>query len=520
LPRTYTADDIAAIVPDIVWHGDHIIPADDMAQNFNVPVEYTVYAQDPSIFKKYTVTTKIEAPYSSVARITEFIIDGNPGDIDDENDKITVTLPYDYPEDKLKDVVPEIKWEGKTLTPDEDDAQDFTQPVRYVVIAEDPNVINPYDIIVQYAESPDSTAKITEFIIDNTPGVIDDENDKITVTLPYDYPDEKLKDAIPEIKWEGSKIEPNEGVPQDFTKPVTYTVTALDPRVTNPYDIIIEHEAPDSTAKITEFVIDTYYGVIDEDEGTITVTVPYDYPSSKLENAVPAIKWVGSDIEPDEGAAQDFTKPVKYVVTAQNPNVKNEYDINIEIAAKPYTPPGPYFPSKDARIIEFKIDEYKGVIHHQEGIIVVTLPYDYPVSELVNKVPAIRWVGSDIEPDDNLAQNFTKALDYVVTAEDKSVSKRYDIFVSFAEQDESDVTEEEEVEDLEKEEEEEEEEKDDDKKEEENDDDDDEDVPVDDNDDDANPNTGLFVSIMPFISFAITAFVTGKLEKKFKKKSM
>lgn len=61
LPNTYTAAMIANKVPQIVWVGNTLVPDENAAQNFNVPVGYTVTAIDPAISKQYTVTVLIDS---------------------------------------------------------------------------------------------------------------------------------------------------------------------------------------------------------------------------------------------------------------------------------------------------------------------------------------------------------------------------------------------------------------------------------------------------------------------------
>ncbi len=526
LPYDYPTEELEDKVPEIVWSGESITPNENEAQDFTKPVEYIVKAEAPDVSKDYDIIVKYEdSPYvpNKIAEITEFKIDEYEGEIDPEKGTITVTLPYDYPEEELENKVPEIEWVGEDIEPDDNKAQDFTEPVKYTVTAEDPTVTKDYDIVIKY-EDPDKTAKITEFKIDEYEGEIDDEEGAITVTLPYDYPQEELEDKIPEIKWTGKDIDPDDNVPQDFTKPVTYKVTAQDPTIVKEYDIVIEYEEPNTDAKIIEFYIDSYKGEIDQDKGIITVTVPYNYPNSELENKVPSIIWVGKDITPDEDEAQDFTEDIKYTVTAQDPSVKKDYDIVVKHTEKPVTPVIPTIPEKDkeAKIIEFYIDEHKAEIDQDKGIITITLPADYPEEELKNKVPEIIWVGEDIEPDENKAQDFTKPLSYTVTAEDPTISKKYDIIVEFAPEQTPDVEEIPEEDDSTEEEEEETPSEDpveeNDPVEEDKVPEDDEEIPEEDNEeieeDDGPVPTGIALSFVPFIVSAVTVVVSGKMGKK------
>lgn len=529
LPFDYPQEELENKIPEIVWSGKDISPDEDEPQDFTKPVEYIVTAEDSDVKKDYDIIIKYEdVPYvpSKDAEITEFKIDEYEGEIDPDKGTITVTLPYDYPEEELKNKVPEIKWVGNDITPDDDKPQNFTEPVTYTVTAEDPTITKDYDIVIKYVD-PDKEAKIVEFKIDEYEGEINDEDGTITVTLPFDYPQDELENKVPEIIWVGKDIDPDDNEAQDFTEPLTYKVTAEDPTITKEYDIVIDYEDPSTDAKIVEFYIDSYKGIINQDKGIIIVTVPYNYPDSELKNKVPSIIWVGKDITPNEDEAQDFTEDVKYTVTAQDPSVKKAYDIVVKHADKPVTPVIPSTPTipekdKEAKIIEFYIDEHKAEIDQDKGIITITLPADYPEEELRNKVPEIIWVGEDIEPDENKAQDFTKPLSYTVTAEDPTISKKYDIIVEFAPEQTPDVEETPEEDDSTEEEEEETpsedpveendpvEEDETPEKEEEIPEEDDEEI----EEDDGPVPTGIALSFVPFIVSAVTVVVSGKMGKK------
>lgn len=509
-------------------------------QDFTKPVVYTVTSQDKTVRNDYTVNVVVDYP-DTTAKIYEFYIDDYKAEIEQESGVITVTLPYDYPQETLKNKIPEIVWGGKTLTPGENEAQNFTHTVKYTVAAEDSLITKDYNVVIKYEKAPyvpSKAAKITEFKIDEYEGKINDDEGVITVTLPYDYPEEELKDKVPEIEWVGKDIAPDEDTAQDFTKPVEYTVTAEDVTVVKKYDVVIEYENPDDTAKITKFKIDEYEGVIDQDKGTITIVVPYNYPDSELENKVPHIEWSGKTITPDEDEAQDFTKPLEYTVVAQNPDVSKTYDIVIKHTDKPVVPSTPthseHIKDKEAKIIEFWIDEYKAEIDQEKLEIIVILPHDYPEDELEHKVPKIVWTGEDIEPDDDEAQDFTKSLEYTVTAEDTSIKKTYNVIVTFTPEDEPDVEEtfREDEEDKPVDEEDDtpetedipeidedtvdEEDDDDNEKENKKEDDKEEDNEEEEDDADAPVPTGVALGLVPFVVSAITVVVTGKRGKKDK----
>jgi hypothetical protein len=128
------------------------------AQDFSVPVDYTVTAEDGSQ-QVYTVTIS-KAPVSSACDITEFSIVGQiSSDIDGQD--ITVVMPYGTTVSALTptiDISP-----AATVDPLSGVAQDFTSPVGYTVVAEDEETYKEYTVTVQIATP---TISVTETQID------------------------------------------------------------------------------------------------------------------------------------------------------------------------------------------------------------------------------------------------------------------------------------------------------------------------------------------------------------------
>lgn len=85
-------------------------------------------------------------------------------------------------------------------------------------------------------------------------------------------------------------------------------------------------------ARIYSFVINGLYtGIIDEDAKTITVGVP---ASVNVKELVPSIDFSAyATLRPADGAAQDFTDPVVYVV--DNNTAHAEYTVTVNVIDKP-----------------------------------------------------------------------------------------------------------------------------------------------------------------------------------------
>jgi hypothetical protein len=104
-------------------------------------------------------------------------------------------------------------------------------------------------------------------------------------------------------------------VPQDFTNPVYYTVTAMDGTTVQYMVEAVVHDA-DNEKSILSFTIDGVEGDINEIAKEVEVMMPEGTDVTQL---VPTIVVSeGATVEPTSGVAQDFTNPVTYTVTAQN----------------------------------------------------------------------------------------------------------------------------------------------------------------------------------------------------------
>lgn len=140
------------------------------------------------------------------------------------------------------------------------------------------------------------------------------KNDSILATLPRNV---DLTQLVPNIKIsEKASITPNSGVKQDFSKVVTYKVTAED-QTTKTYKAFIQKEKLTGSEMLSfsvtlgtktykAYFLSTY----------VYIDLPYE---TDLTNLTPEIEISeGATISPAVGEAQDFSKPVKYVVTAEN----------------------------------------------------------------------------------------------------------------------------------------------------------------------------------------------------------
>ncbi len=169
------------------------------------------------------------------------------------------------------------------------------------------------------------TASANNTLSTDVTGTINETDHTILLPVPYGT---DVTALIPTVAFSGSSVSPSSGVPQDFTNPVTYTVTAED---SSTQDYIVTVTAALNTAKaITafSFTSSSVTRLINETDHTIAVSVPAGTDVTAL---TPTITFFGSSLSPASGVSQDFTNPVTYTVTADDASTQ-DYVVTVTVA--------------------------------------------------------------------------------------------------------------------------------------------------------------------------------------------
>lgn len=386
--------DLSKLAPSIVHTGVSVSPESGRTQNFLEPVQYTVTAADGTT-QVYTVTAST-LPNSAKA-ITRFTLTGRQATI--EGTMITLTVPFGT---DIDGITPVVQHTGQSLSPASSEEQDFSKPVIYTVTAADGTTAQ-YTVIVTVAKS--DAKRITTFIVRARSATIVGSN--ITVTVPFDT---DLTALTPTIVFDGANVSPASGVPQDFSSPVEYTVTAHDGS-TRVYTVTVTR-APSDAREITSFTVLGIEGTI---IGTaITLTVPFGTNRNGL---APVISHNGVSLSPASGTPRDFRSPVMYTVTAIDGSMRT-YTVTITEAL-----------NSARNITSFTLAGVAGMIvdgGEDTGTISVTVPFG---TTLTGLTPTIVHQGDSIEPPG--PQNFTTPVEYTVTA-DNGEEKVYTVTVTVA----------------------------------------------------------------------------------------
>jgi hypothetical protein len=160
-------------------------------------------------------------------------------------------------------------------------------------------------------DTPQATSDITSFTLAGVAGNISGTN--ITVEVPAGT---DVTSLTPVITHNGASID--KSGPQDFTSPVTYTVTAQDGTAkTYTVTVTVTGGPPQGADGITSFILAGVAGII---SGTnITLELP---AGTNVTALIPIIGYNGKSIYPFASSPQDFTDPVMYTVIAQDDSPK------------------------------------------------------------------------------------------------------------------------------------------------------------------------------------------------------
>jgi hypothetical protein len=373
--------------------------------DFTSPVTYTVTAADNTT-KVYTVTVTVAPSAAKDLGPYQFFTVNNPALSVDvtasiSGTQITAIVPFGA---NITNLIATFTTTGAsvsvgtTVQVSGQTANDFTNPVTYTVTAADGST---QDYTVTVINSLSADKDILQFTVLNVDGIVN--GTAIALTVPFGT---DVTALIPTIVINGKSVNPVSGVPQDFTSPVQYTVTAAD-NTTKVYTVTVTI-AGNSDKDITRFTVnglDASISTTSPTTGIIALNVP---TGSSLTNLSPVVTITGVSVTPASGVAQDFTNPVDYVVKAADGTTKT-YTVTI----------GTVNGNGTKLISSFTILGVSGSITNgqQSATVTVVLPAG---TNLDGQTPTIVINASSISPPSRVPQNFPNPVIYTVKAADGS----------------------------------------------------------------------------------------------------
>lgn len=269
-----------------------------------------------------------------------------------------------------------------------------------------------------WVSNTDTSITSFNFSSPSVTGTVNNTNHTVTLTVPYGTNVTSLTPTI--VLATGATISPTSGSAQNFTSPVTYTVTARDALTTQAFTVTVNSEAaPSSDAFITAFSFSSpaASGTINETNHTITFSVPYGTSVTSLSPTITLSG--GATVSPTSDSAQNFTSPVTYTVTAQDAVTTRQYVVTVNVALNP---------AKAITAFNFNVlnPAVTGTITEGSHTISLDVPQGTSVTALV---PTITITGSSVSPASGVARDFTNPVTYTVTAAD-STTQAYTVTVN------------------------------------------------------------------------------------------
>ncbi|WP_207491899.1 DUF5018 domain-containing protein [Aridibaculum aurantiacum] len=190
--------------------------------------------------------------------------------------------------------------------------------------------IQIHDLVAHASTTLSTEANITSFKLPGQIGneVINAAAGTVAINVPLGTP---LTSVVPQSIGVSSQatISPSATTARNFTSPVAYTVTAQDGTTTKTWTVTVS-EVASSAKEITAFKLSPDQlgsASINSASGTISVQMPH---TAALTSIAPSIFTLSANatVSPSATAAQNFSAPVVYTVTAQDNSTKT-WTVNV-----------------------------------------------------------------------------------------------------------------------------------------------------------------------------------------------
>lgn len=420
--------DLGLLAPDSIGlsRGASVSPAVGVVQDFRNPVLYSVTSQDGSTTRDWTVTVTVSPPSSATA-ITSFDIPElvAPVTIHGSVQLILGTVPYGT---DITNLIPSIVVSrGASIDPASGVANDFTNPVTYIVVAEDGITAQDWVVAIMVEDNSETDIISFDMLELISPAIIDPALHTVTAAVPFGT---DITALVPTIEVSGgATIDPASDVALDFTSPVTYTVTAEDGIEEQVWTVTVTEGLASSETDITAFTIPELASPasINNASHTVVGTVPY---GTDVRALVPTIDVsLGATISPASDLAMDFSSTVSYTVTAQDGTTVHIWTVDIQI-----------LPNTATDITSFDIPELVSAATIDPALhtVVGTVPYGTDIRALVPDIEVS--AGASINPLSGTSTDFSSPVSYTVTAEDGTTSMDWMISILVAPNTETDIT--------------------------------------------------------------------------------
>lgn len=275
--------------------------------------------------------------------------------------------------------------------------------------------------------STTSSAKaITAYSLNGVTGTINETGKTIAVTVPYGT---DVTTLVATFTTTGSGVtvgttpQVSGATANDFSSPLTYTVTAADGS-TSSYTVTVLVAASSAKA-ITAFSLAGVTASINETYKSIGIVLPY---GTDVHGLIATFISIGTDVkvngvtQTSGVTANDFSSPVNYVVTAADGSTVS-YTVTVAVAL-----------NTAKAITAFSLNGVAGTVNESNKSITVTMPAGTDVTTLIatfTTTGASVAVRATPQLSGSTPNDFTNPVSYDVSAADGSTAS-YTVTVAIA----------------------------------------------------------------------------------------
>lgn len=293
-------------------------------------------------------------------------------------------------------------------------ANDFTSPVTYLVTAPD-GTTSSYTVAATVASA--SAKDVIAFSLGGVAGTVNEAGKNIALTVPTGT---DVAAMVATFASAGTGVTVN-GKPQisgttanNFTAPVTYTITADDKSTAN-YAVTVS-VAKSSAKALSAYSLAGVAAAINEATKTVSVTLPAGTSVAALiatYTTTGAGVKVGTKTQVSGSTANNFSNPVIYTVTAADKST-TDYGVTVTVA-----------PGSAKAITAYTLGGIAGTINESAKTIAVPLPSGVKLGALIatfSSTAASIKVGTKTQISGATANDFTNPVVYKATAADSSTA--------------------------------------------------------------------------------------------------
>ncbi len=279
--------------------------------------------------------------------------------------------------------------------------------------------------ITDVFESTD--ANISGFVLTEQTGDASIDGTEHTITIEVERGTD-LTDLTPTITISNNAtVSPLSGVSQDFSNPVTYTVTAEDATTTQDW-IVTVTEAPNTETDILSFTLTDQASEATIDAGAHTVEIAVVHGTDLAALSPTITLSEGATISPESGTSQDLSLSTTYTVTAEDGTTSQDWSITVTEA-----------PNTATDILTFVLTEQTGSASIDTDAHTVAIEVERE-TDLTQLTPTITTSeDASVVPASGTELDLSSTTTFTVTAEDGTTVQDWTITVTEALNTETDI---------------------------------------------------------------------------------